>query len=239
MLDIPRESGRYVCSVCKGGSTGERSLVVKRAGSTVKYICHRDSCTLGAGSFHLSGRPDFSEAPVKPVPKHHPVYPAPTPTKYSYFHNPIDTACSGSRHAFRVLDARGNLDGHVLRAVNKHIKPKVLNQHTGIGLHFPLPVKSSSIVVVEDIPSAEKTCHVVPCCAILGTYLSPEKVAYLHSVGIRKIYIALDADATRKAVLTRRAYAVPSEIIVLPKDLKDCSFEEIETLTKRVTNDPQ
>lgn len=44
------ESTREVCPLCNGGSTREKSLVVKRSNETsATFICFRNSCSLGSG----------------------------------------------------------------------------------------------------------------------------------------------------------------------------------------------
>lgn len=97
-------------------------------------------------------------------------------------------------------------------------------------LHFPSPIRSKSVIVVEDIPSANKMDRYYPCVALLGTHLNEEKLSYLLNLGIRHVIIALDNDATRKAVMLSRKFCVNTTILPLQRDLKDETDERLKEI---------
>ena len=85
---------------------------------------------------------------------------------------------------------------------------------------------SKVAVVVEDIPSAISISDWCTGYALLGTSLRDEHIADL--VGYDKVIVALDRDATDKALTMMRTLntIVPSGILMLDKDLK--SMGEVE-----------
>jgi len=91
------------------------------------------------------------------------------------------------------------------------------------------------LIVVEDQFSAIKACLYMNSVALLGTNLSALKVNELLKSGYSHIVIALDKDATGKAVdmlLMYKDLFPKLTILVLTKDIKDCSDKELEILFK-------
>lgn len=107
--------------------------------------------------------------------------------------------------------------------------PKDINEidEDWVKLHFPSPVKGDSVVLVEDIISANKFNPLFPCVALLGVHLSEEKINYLMKLGITNFIIALDNDATRQAIRIARKYCINTTVLPLERDLKDESFERL------------
>lgn len=102
-------------------------------------------------------------------------------------------------------------------------------------LHFPSPPRKRSVIVVEDIPSANKMDRYYPCVALLGTNLNAEKIEYLLNLGIRHVIIALDNDATRQAVRLARKFMVSTSILPLQADLKDQTEEQLQEIARRLS----
>jgi hypothetical protein len=83
-------------------------------------------------------------------------------------------------------------------------------------------------VVVEDIPSAISISEWVTGYALLGTSLRDEHIQDLSK--FTKVIVALDKDATDKALTYMRALntVVPTGMLILDKDLKTLGDEERE-----------
>lgn len=102
-------------------------------------------------------------------------------------------------------------------------------------LHFPSPLRSRSVMLVEDIPSANKMDKFYPCVALLGTNLNDKKLDYLLSLGITHVIIALDNDATRKAIKLAKKFMISTSILPLQKDLKDQTDEQLQEIARRLS----
>lgn len=91
------------------------------------------------------------------------------------------------------------------------------------------------IVVVEDQISALRTASYVTGVAIMGTGLSEEKLEEIARVAkpTTRVWIALDKDATTKAIKMLKHYRlyVPNlNVLMLSKDIKNMSHQEILAL---------
>ena len=95
---------------------------------------------------------------------------------------------------------------------------------------------SRTAFVVEDIPSAISISDWVTGYALLGTSLRDEHIQEL--VTFDKVYVALDKDATDKALTYMRALntLVPTGIAMLDKDLKSMEEEERERTVRTAIN---
>lgn len=87
---------------------------------------------------------------------------------------------------------------------------------------------SDIAVVVEDVPSAISISEWVSGYALLGTSLRERHINELSTY--RRVVVALDKDATDKALTIMRALnsVVPTGILMLDKDLKTLGDEERE-----------
>ena len=83
-----------------------------------------------------------------------------------------------------------------------------------------------TVFVVEDCASACAVSNKVTGLALLGTNLLQEHVRVLQEY--ERVYIALDKDATDKALdMVRRLYfLVPTHLAVLQQDLKNMTDDE-------------
>jgi DNA primase len=93
--------------------------------------------------------------------------------------------------------------------------------------------RGSSALLVEDCPSACSVAHFSTGVALMGTSLLDEHIKNIKQ--FKKVYVALDKDATSKAILMVRKLRnyVPTKLIVLNKDLKDMDRGERDEFIKR------
>ena len=85
---------------------------------------------------------------------------------------------------------------------------------------------TDNLFVVEDCPSACSVSNIVTGMALMGTSLLDSHIQVIQNY--KKIFVALDRDATRKAVDIVRHLSnyVPTKLVVLKKDLKNMEREE-------------
>ena len=96
--------------------------------------------------------------------------------------------------------------------------------------------KSDKIIIVEDCPSACSVSGLTTGLALMGTSLLDEHIEIIKK--FKKVYVALDKDATSKAISLIRKLRnyVPTKLIVLNKDLKDMNRGERDEFIKRYIN---
>ena len=85
---------------------------------------------------------------------------------------------------------------------------------------------TDNLFVVEDCPSACSISNIVTGMALMGTSLLDSHIQVIQNY--KKIFVALDRDATRKAVDIVRHLSnyVPTKLVVLKKDPKNMEKEE-------------
>lgn len=87
-----------------------------------------------------------------------------------------------------------------------------------------------NVLLVEDVVSAMRAADFIPAVALLGCNLSLEKLMEILKV-TDDIYLALDRDATGKALAFQRMYsfvAPEMKVIPLDYDLKNLADKQIE-----------
>ena len=96
--------------------------------------------------------------------------------------------------------------------------------------------KADNVFVVEDCPSACSVSVLTTGLALMGTTLLDEHIEVIKKY--KKVYIALDKDATSKAILILKKLRnyVPTQLIVLNKDLKDMELGERNEFIRRYVN---
>lgn len=90
---------------------------------------------------------------------------------------------------------------------------------------------SRNLVVVEDIVSATRLTDYVDAVSLMGTALSDDKQKEIKRQRYSKIYLALDEDATIKALRMKRAcslYLPNLDVLPLSRDFKDMTPEQME-----------
>jgi len=120
----------------------------------------------------------------------------------------------------KVVDATGRTLGDN--------KPKWL-RYGGNKLPFVCGT-SDNVFIVEDCPSACSVSHLVTGMALMGTSLLDEHIQVIRNY--KKIFVALDKDATSKAfMMVRRLHSyVPSKLVILQEDLKNMEKEKRDEL---------
>jgi DNA primase len=90
------------------------------------------------------------------------------------------------------------------------------------------------VLLVEDCVSACVASSCFNSIALLGTNIPDESIKYL--IRYDKLYIALDDDATGKAIKLQKQlnYYRPTFIVPLKKDIKYYSSFELEILRKEL-----
>ena len=123
----------------------------------------------------------------------------------------------------RVVDATG-------RSLTNR-KPKW--RRYGNNKHPFICGTSRAVFVVEDCPSACSVSFFVSGVSLMGTTLLDEHIDTIKK--FKKVYIALDKDATGKAILMMKKLRnyVPTKLIVLNKDLKDMQIGERNEFIRR------
>jgi len=141
-----------------------------------------------------------------------------------------------------ILDNLGDKRGVTWRVKPEYksrITPKNINdvQQDWCMLHFPATVQGRSVILVEDIASAEKMFPYYPCVALLGVNLNEVKMEYLLQQGINHVIIALDNDATRQAIRIARKWIVKLSILPLERDLKDETDERLKEIAEGISDE--
>jgi len=88
-------------------------------------------------------------------------------------------------------------------------------------------------ILVEDCASACSVSHILSGIALLGTNLLDTHISVLRKY--EKVYVALDKDATKKAleIVRKLQGIVPTNLLILNQDLKDMDNDTRErTLSK-------
>lgn len=90
------------------------------------------------------------------------------------------------------------------------------------------------LVLVEDVVSADKlAAHGIPAVALLGTYLSADRLEVIRKLTPRHVVLALDADALAQAFSTARLYgqSFPKfTVLPLSMDFKDMASWDMLSL---------
>jgi DNA primase len=135
------------------------------------------------------------------------------------------------RCVFLIYDDNKNMIGAVGRALRKGVTPKWKRYDKRKDLMFFCGPKSGTAVLVEDCASA---CTVFASgftgAALLGTSLNEHHVHQLRVFD--KVIVALDADASKKAIRMQKMLAphVTSEVLFLTDDLKYFTPECVKSL---------
>jgi len=135
------------------------------------------------------------------------------------------------RCVFLIYDDNRNMIGAVGRALRKGVLPKWKRYDKRKDLMFFCGPKHGTAVLVEDCASA---CTVFASghtgVALLGTSLNEHHIHQLRVFD--KVIVALDADASQKAIKMQKMLAphVTSELLFLTDDLKYFTPECVKSL---------
>ena len=241
-------SRHELCPFCKGGSSGEKSFKVYRYGAKLTGKCFRAGC--GAGVLisnnsqeelqtdaHVRKRPKLTIMPL-PYQAYDILYKLVGLTKEQLDREQVGFDPNSNRIVYSSFNDAGDVMAYQARKYSElgddGKKQKVITYPMVDKLGWAYPRnrhENSDLFLVEDMPSAIRLSEYVPTAALLGTYIDREEAARHAKMGIRRLYIALDEDATNKAYhyaekLSTLFYTVT--VIKLDKDIKNCSNTEIE-----------
>lgn len=249
-LSIDR--GHEICPECNGGRTKERSFTVWRSPGKIHYKCWRVSC--GVSGYVPSGGSGVVEEKYLPVKKGLRPYTGDTrplsDTELEYawvkwglneealIFQGVSADKATGRIVFPIYTKEGYGWGHQLRSIDGKGRKASFYWHSEYPerLHFPKGAHeaSSSIWLVEDIPSAIRLReHKKVSTALLGSVLSTRQVRAVHSATWKRLFLALDKDATDKAIKAKQRYSLMFEkftVVPLEKDIKNMSHDELESL---------
>lgn len=233
----PGTSVRMVCPFCGGGRSREPCMVLTHGDDgALLFVCHRAHCgasgRLGGGP--VLRRPDRRETVVRPYDGPRFAIPedvaAAVQERWHFNVSLPDTWCwSGSR---LMMPIRGPLHEHrgwIGRALDDR-KPKVLTYREAVDcafIHWAGDRARQTIVVVEDIPSAERLARLhYRGVALLGTHMDDLAQREIVGEALRndvRVLVALDRDAARKTLAYTEAlrWHVPAAAVLLTHDVKD------------------
>lgn len=248
-------SKRVVCVFCGGGASKETSLSIVRKNGALLYNCFRDKCrergvVSSKGYFSTAHTPkEYKKAEPNPyrgktslLSKEARKY---VENKFNLTDEDIKSwrETEESDILIPLKDCYGHRYGYIDRRyaglVGTERVPKAINRYDNRdkpNLHFPNPISNdvTTIVLVEDVVSAQRLSNHVFCASILGTNMTKREAIHLKELGIRNIVFFLDADANKTAKDQKRQHALLFDIcaaIVRPPsdpDPKDMNEEELQ-----------
>ncbi len=144
------------------------------------------------------------------------------------------------RIAFPLLDPLGRRQGWCLRSYTG-AEPKALTYVDDESSRLSYYARGSdTALLVEDIPSAVRASPYLDSIAILGTSITEDDRLEI-STHYDRIIIALDADATRQAILLQKENKLlfdNIDVMVLPCDIKDMPEEDVYELLGGLLSEP-
>lgn len=247
-----------VCPSCKGGKHAERSMSVGKTGAFLWWKCHRASCGFrGKHSDGLSiGEPRTHEErkgvhrvfkrtqiPTELLRAICGMYglDEETPRRAGWSYT-SDYAGHGARVIFPIYSPEGRVRGEQFRSYSGD-EPKAftcveLVENAISWYRFRKYAKV--LVIVEDIPSAVRIAQSerVDALALLGTTLNFDRVMEIREQGYRRVWLALDKDATAQSIKAKREFDkyLPGLMVkVLEEDVKDMSPQMYEVFINECT----
>ena len=238
LLSLALEDGqvRVECPICHSAAP---TLCVTRQGNQLLWNCHRAVCQ-NRGRMTL--RDGYNKATLRLLrlelqPETSSTNSQQQTRKQHKWHPTSEKQRKGYKKR-TVLDQNGEIRGIVWRREQHAPKswPKDINDidQEWVKLHFPSPFKGDSVILVEDIISANKMDKHFPCIALLGVHLSEEKLNFLLTLGVKRVIIALDNDATLQALRIAKRYCVNTRVLHLQRDFKDDTEENLKAIAEKL-----
>lgn len=135
-----------------------------------------------------------------------------------------------------ILFHEGTCYGAIGRSldVSNNSRWFVYSRLSGCPFQIPNKTTDTSVLLVEDCVSACVASSCFNSISLLGTNIPSDTIKYI--LPYTKVYIALDDDATSKAIKLQKqlSYYRPSFVVPLRKDIKYYSSFELETLKKEL-----
>lgn len=257
------ESVRISCPFC--GAEHEKSCCITANEQGLLYVCHRAQCgargfvsALPSGEDYVRKKERKKELKPYGYPRQKGL---PEDVARAFAGKfglelqslgglGLDFTDSG-RIILPVLDYRGYTCGEIARAwpewyrgvYRKRAKAIYYPMREGHSVHWPrgcaqrIHDTGGSVTLVEDYVSCIRLAEHVPCIALLGTAVDNATRADLQRLGVRKVTILLDNDATVQASKLRRELALffdSVEVVVPPCDPKDMTDEQFDELLGRL-----
>ena len=244
-LGIGDSAPNTICPFCDGGNSKDKSFSVRRYDNVVYYQCYRAKCDQ-KGIIPTAANGFIPESKPRKIRKYYGKSERLTQEQEQYIYElwgllPVEL----SSNRITVDHETGDLvfplftieqyeAGHMLRRMDGR-KPKTLTfwSENVPNCHFPIRDKiTGSVIIVEDIPSAIKASRYMSSCALLGTHI-PDDVISVLARNFKTAYIALDNDATNKAIGYKRKYSLcfgNFHVIPLSKDIKNMKEPELDLL---------
>ncbi|AAM28363.1 DNA primase [Vibrio phage VpV262] len=226
-LCIGERSDHLVCPCCRGGDSGERSLLVWCHADGLAYRCYRVKCGL-SGKIGQSGYRPVSTKMRKPKCHTRQLHPEPLPNDvldwyldYFWWADAKMLRVNGvlwdettERILYPIKSMTGTHEGYLARRYDDLVLDKSNFQggkakayYNSLPTDYKMtcmmtPLKAQFdewVVVVEDYPSAMRINTEIPCVALSGTSIQDATLMELVRAGKRKVCFVLDADATSKA----------------------------------------
>lgn len=260
-LEDEGQSGNVICPVCEGGNSKEPSFAVKRSGTKILYLCRRATC--GVKGYITTGFSCFSKPScsasafnAKRNKYYGPTIDLSKEMKFEIQRNwhltDEEIARSGlleapltegskfkaNRLFIPVRGVDGGDNGAVLRTINGD-SPKTLN-YIFDGTPVPKDISwqlgrrsTRNLLIVEDSISAIRGSTYLDSVALLGTNLTQEKVYEIIAMEYDKYFLALDKDATVKALQISRDVGFMFEgrlkVLSLNRDIKNMTRDELRS----------
>lgn len=238
-----------MCPACRGGDSGEHTLSVSSTDTGIVWMCHRASCTFRGGSGGVravSSKLQTSAPAVRGVVGKTLIREAEvlTPSTKDYLFDTYGLTAStlsrfnvgydtkSDRVVLPVIDKDNEVVGAMLRSFSG-ATPKTISHTEPDSIAWYMRPQKDVLVVVEDQLSAMRVWQYgFSSVALLGTHMNMQRVLEIKKAGYKRVLLALDKDATGKAVkhvVTYRS-VLPMLILPLSKDIKDQSEQELTKL---------
>jgi hypothetical protein len=251
-----------VCPECNGGQTNEKSFSLTRIPEGFVYNCYRASCDCGGfvpakgsklvqtnskdkgtkkGGKKSRKRSNFRKATTN-LSKEQTEF---LQGRFTLTDNELQNAAirwcpTTFSYIVPIYDHNGYKVGVIDRSWTGRV-PKTVNHWNSdaANLYFPRPLhavkEETPVVIVEDFLSAIKVNRIHPCVALLGTNLGLAEATLLRSIS-KKLVIALDPDATSKALKLSKQYSLLFDrvsVLALDKDPKDMDGAQLRNWFSR------
>lgn len=239
------------CPFCHGGTHGERSLSVGRAGAFLWWRCHRASCGK-RGKHSLSGYGDsptttdekrerFREFVRREIPEKtkqelaERFHLRPETMDLARWSYTPDYDGHGPRVIFPIFNPTGRVRGEQFRSYWGD-EPKSLNNvelAENAICWYKFRKYGKILVVVEDQPSALRVAQAnVDSLALIGTTLNLDRVLEIRDEEYARVWLSLDRDAAGMAVRHMKEFGqyLPNMRIKMleDEDIKDMSPEQFD-----------
>lgn len=251
LVDEALEQGqtRLVCPECGGGSSKERSMSVWEANDgTIMATCYRANCGFGTrpvrGSGHAFPAHQWKEHGTKQselstylTEEDMAEFNDQQEFQYSRRALSLHVMRSAKGWVFPMLSRQGDLGGVVVRPFrgeSKALTYRYRSDWDGVGWYVCTAKTPACdcLYVVEDARSAMALWDVGTGAVTLnGTNLNSDRYDSFQRTG-KRVILALDADATEKAIAYRMRYGTGLVVRRLSRDVKNMSRQEVAMLVQ-------